>query len=91
MEDCSDHCDLRNSCVGFRIVSFEKIVHPNFTYALTVDTDILFEDRERFFDDIAGYKMESLQALRINMQSVRERNISNSLKGKGNVFDVDFA
>jgi hypothetical protein len=91
LQDCSDHGDLRNSSVCFWIVSLNKIVHPDFTYTFAVDADALFEDGERFFDDIAGDKMESLQTLRINMQSVREWNVSNSLESERDTFDVDFS
>lgn len=60
LQDRSDHSDFGNFSVSFWIVSLYKIVHPDFTDAFTVDTNVLFEYGERFFDDITGDKMESL-------------------------------
>jgi hypothetical protein len=67
------------------------VVHPYFTNALAIDTNILFQNGERLFDDVARKIMEPLQTLRVKMQSVRERNISNSFESERNVFDVDFS
>ena len=67
------------------------VVHPYFANALAIDTNILFQNWERFFDDVARKIVEPLQTLRVKMQSVRERNISNSFKSEGNMFDVDFS
>ena len=91
LQDISDHCCFGNPCVCLRVIFFQVFVHPYFTNALAIDTNILFQNGERFFEDVARKIMEPLQTLRVKMQGVRERNISNSFESEGNVFDVDFS
>lgn len=91
LEDGSDHCDLGNSYVCVWIISIDLVVHPDFTDTLTVKSDILIWDGERFLDDGTGKEMESLQALRVHVQSIRERDVSKIEQGQGNTFDKDFA
>ena len=60
LQDISDHCGLGNPCVCLGVVSFQVVVHPYFADAFAIDTDILFQDGERFFDDVARKIMEPL-------------------------------
>jgi hypothetical protein len=54
-------------------------VHPNLTHTFTVDANVLFRNWEASTFGLTGKDMESLQGLGVDMQGIREWNVSNGL------------